>query len=177
MNGTASAPGSPRENAMARSSTSASAPVNAPDRGTAWPSAARRSFAARATTDELEGPQDRGEIVAGEALDLLEKGSPRGRVVEPDLPPSVERLLDGRREAPEGDRLLRVVDLAASVSSNREHRACLREAVRARESTAERGRAQPAELAFRVPPPGEIHLAEAGHDETELQEAVEVDQG
>ena len=42
------------------------------------------------------------------------------------------------------------------------------------EASAQNGRTHPAELASRVPPNGEVHLADTGDDETQTQELIEV---
>lgn len=100
---------------------------------------------------------------------------PLGGVVEPLLPPRVEVLLDGLGQAPEryGPRWLE--DFAAAVGRHGKDGACLREVVRARESATKRRRPEATELALRVPPLRDIHLAEPRHDQTQPQEPVEID--
>ena len=46
--------------------------------------------------------------------------------------------------------------------------------MRAREPSSKGDGPEPTELAVGVPPPREIHLAEAGDDEPELQETIEI---
>jgi hypothetical protein len=55
------------------------------------------------------------------------------------------------------------------VCGDSENGAGLREAVRAREAAPKRSGTERAELTFRVPPLGEVHLAEARDDKPELQ--------
>ena len=102
----------------------------------------------------------------------LEERRPFGCVVEPVLPAGVELLLDGLGQAPERHAAWRVEDLSAAVRGDGEHRARLREVVSARKSAPQRGGAEAPELALRVPPLGEVHLAEARDHEAQFQNAV-----
>ena len=155
-------------------------PRTAPGSGTARPSAERRSLRVGlevAVAHELEGAQDRDEVGALERLRASRRTAPTRGVVEPVLPARVELLLDGLGQAPQRHAAGGIEHLRAPVGGDGEHRARLREAVRAREPAPERGGAEPPELALRVPPLGEVHLAEAGDDQAELQKAVEIDLG
>jgi hypothetical protein len=125
--------------------------------------------------DELEGAEDLDEVGARERLELLEERRPLAGVVEPVFPARVEGLLDGFGQAPQRDAARGLEDLGAAVRGDREHRARLREAVRAREAAPERGRTEASELALGVPPLREVHLAEARDDEAQLEQAVEID--
>jgi len=107
--------------------------------------------------------------------ELLEKRGKRRGLVEPVIPARVELFFDRLREVPEGDGLGRGEDLGAAVRSHGEHAPRLGEGVRPGKSAAKGSGAEAAELALGVPPFGEVHLAKAGDDEAELEQAVEVE--
>ena len=95
-------------------------------------------------------------------------------MVKPVLPPGVEPLLKVVRKVPQRHGVGWVEDLGTAVRRDSRNRARLREVVRSREATPKGGGAIRAELAVRVPPPGEIHLTDARHDDAQLEEVLKV---
>lgn len=90
------------------------------------------------------------------------------------LPACIELILERRGKIPEGDAARRIEDLPAAMGCDGEDRSGRRESVSAGETPGQREGSQRAELAIRVPPACKVQLAEAGDDQPELEELVEV---
>jgi hypothetical protein len=76
---------------------------------------------------------------------------------------------------PEGDALRRIEDFTTAKSCDREYGACLRKIVGAWKSSADRRSSKSTELPAGIPPSCEIHLANSGDDQSQLQQPVKID--
>jgi hypothetical protein len=86
----------------------------------------------------------------------------------------LEFLFNGSRKLPESDALGWIEHLTTAKTCNRKYRAGLSKMMCARESSTDGGSSQPTELPARIPPFGEIHLADSCDDQSKFQQAIEI---
>ena len=156
--------------------TSASVPEKTPGSGTARPSAERRSLRVaprgRASVTRSKAAEDgsRGRRPrASRASRRTASTRSRCRASAPSARRTPPRSRSGRRQSvtqPGGSK----TSAQRCAATAKTDRACAKWCVRGKPRRSAIGAELP-ELPLRVPPPGAVHLAEAGDDEAELQKS------
>jgi hypothetical protein len=108
-------------------------------------------------------------------LDRFEKRLPFRRVVQPVLPTGVELFFKILGQVPQCYSSGRIEDLLAPMRGHREYGACPSEMMRSRKAPTHRRRSKSTELPLGIPPLCEVHFAETGDDESELEQPIQVD--
>src|SRR5207249_1996906 len=102
----------------------------------------------------------------------FEDGRPCVALIEPGLPALVEGVLDFGGQTPERHAARRIEELSAAAARHFEDDVRLGEEVRPREAALQDHRPVATEHALAVPPASQVHLAEAGDDQPQLEETL-----
>jgi len=86
-----------------------------------------------------------------------------------------EFFLHGLGKVPEGNALWRIEDFTTAKSCDCEYGARLRKIMGAWKSSPDRSSPKATELAAGIPPFGEIHLTNSGHDQSQFQQSIKID--